>query len=163
MVSTMKTLLLVPCADCRILKSKSLHPSWFMAISYICYKFVMECGPVADFCDFIQCCIPSNWEVCACFCDNVKIVKDNIQFPHRPGDSTATEVTKCRCNCSQVYVYFRGQKGKGMWLHLYWWRKLLWQIGCPEKHFFLNFAYTFKPVVRIGEESHQTFFFLKKL
>lgn len=128
MVSTMKTLLLVPCADCRILKSKSLHPSWFMAISYICYKFVMECGPVADFCDFIQCCIPSNWEVCACFCDNVKIVKDNIQFPHRPGDSTATEVTKCRCNCSQVYVYFRGQKGKGMWLHLYWWRKLLWQM-----------------------------------
>ena len=58
-VSTMKTLLLVPCADCRILKSNFCHDH------HHCI-FLMWCGPVADLCDFIQCRITSNGEVRAC-------------------------------------------------------------------------------------------------
>ena len=58
-VSTMKTLLLVPCADCRILKSNFCHDHHHCT-------FLMWCGPVADLCDFIQCRITSDGEVCAC-------------------------------------------------------------------------------------------------
>ena len=59
-VSTMKTLLLVPCADCRILKNNICHHHCTFLL------FLMWCVPVAYLCDFIQGRITSNREVCAC-------------------------------------------------------------------------------------------------
>ena len=58
MVSTMKSLLFVPCADCRILKSKAM-----IIVPRVRYIWL----PVADLSYFVQCCISSNWEVRACW------------------------------------------------------------------------------------------------